>query len=322
MMVEPASGAAPIKVAVVGTGNVGATYAYALLLSGLAAEIVLINRNREHAEGEAMDLTHAAPFAGPTRIWAGDYADGAGATITVLTAGAPQGDADSRLDLVAKNGAIFAEIVPEVMRHNPGGLLLVASNPVDVLTYAVWKSSGLPRSRVIGSGTILDTARLQALLGQHFGVDPAAVEATIIGEHGESQVPVWSLAGIAGVPLAAFGAANGMAADDATLREIARRTRDAGPAVAERKGATYYAVAAGLVRITEAILRDEHAVLSVSTVVDGYQGVEDLALSVPCVVGRSGIERTLSLPLNDDEAADFRRSADVLREAIAKLPAA
>ena len=319
-MAEPAGGAAPVKVAVVGAGNVGATYAYALLLSGLAAEIVLINRNRDHAEGEAMDLTHAAPFTGPTRIWAGGYDDCAGAALTVLTAGAPQGDSDSRLDLVERNGAIFAEIVPEVVRHNPDGLLLVASNPVDVLTYAVWKQSGLPRSRVIGSGTILDTARLRALLGQHVGVDPQAVEARVIGEHGDSQVPVWSLAAVAGIPLTVFGNATGVATDAATLEEIASQTRKAGPAVAERKGATYYGVAAGLVRITEAVLRNEHAVLTVSTVVDGYQGVDDVALSVPCVVGRSGIERTVALPLSDAEAAAFRRSADVLREAIGQLP--
>jgi len=318
-MSEPAGGAAPIRVAVVGAGKVGATYAYALLLSGLAAEIVLINRDREHAEGEAMDLTHAVPFAYPTRVWAGEYADCAPAAITVLTAGAPQGEADSRLDLVEQNGALFRKIVPEVIRHNPNGLLLVASNPVDVLTYAAWKLSSLPRSRVIGSGTILDTARLRALLGEHFGVDPHAVDATVIGEHGESQVPVWSLAGIAGMRLPAFGTANDRPHDQATLDEIGRQTRDAGPVVAERKGATFYAVAAGLLRITEAILRDEHAVLSVSSVVSGYLGVDDVALSVPSVIGRSGIERTLSVDLDDDEAARFRRSAALLRDAVNQL---
>jgi L-lactate dehydrogenase len=318
-MDEPADGAAPVRVAVVGTGKVGATYAYALLLSGLAAEIVLVNRDREHAEGEAMDLTHAVPFAYPTRVWAGDYDDCGGAAITVLTAGAPQGGADSRLDLVRQNGAIFGEIVPEVMRHNPSGILLVASNPVDVLTYAAWKLSSLPRSRVIGSGTILDTARLRALLGQHFGVDPHAVDASVVGEHGDSQVPVWSLASILGMRLPVFGVANDLPHDQATLDEIGRQTRDAGPAVAERKGATYYAVAAGLLRITEAILRDEHAILSVSSVVDGYHGVDDVALSVPSVVGRGGVERTLSLELNEEEASRFRRSADVLRQAAGQL---
>lgn len=217
----------PARVAIVGAGNVGATFAYALLLSGLAAEIVLIDVNRAKAEGEAMDLNHTVPFAHPTRIWAGDYADCAGATVTVIAAGAAQKPGETRLDLVKKNAAIFRQIVPEVAHHNPNGILLIATNPVDVLTYVAWKLSGLPAQRVIGSGTILDTARFRYLLSQHFGVDPRSVHAHIIGEHGDSEVPVWSLANIAGMRLPAFCAAHGLAHDQAAMDEVFRQTRDA-----------------------------------------------------------------------------------------------
>ncbi len=318
-MADPASAPAA-KIAIVGTGHVGSTFAYALLLSGLASEIVLINRSQEDAEGEAMDLTHAVPFGAPTQVRAGDYADCAGAAIVVLTAGAPQGGADSRLDLVEQNGKIFAEIVPEVIRHNPDPILLVASNPVDVLTYAAWTHSNLPRGRVIGSGTILDTARLRALLGHHLALDPRNVNAFVIGEHGDSQVPVWSLANIAGIPLAAFADRHGVPADQSTLDEIARQTREAGPAVADRKGATYYAVATGLLRIAEAILRDERSVLAVSTVIDVYEGIDDVALSLPSIVGRSGVHQVLELPLSDPERDALGRSANILRESTARLP--
>jgi L-lactate dehydrogenase len=187
----------PSRVAIVGAGNVGATFAYALLLSGLAAEIVLIDANRARAEGEAMDLNHTVPFAYPTRVWAGDYSDCAGATVTVLAAGGNQKPGETRLDLLNKNASIWRRIVPEVTRHNPEGILLVATNPVDILTYAAWKLSGLSSQRVIGSGTILDTSRFRYLLSQHFGVDARSVHAYIIGEHGDSEVPVWSSANIA-----------------------------------------------------------------------------------------------------------------------------
>ena len=309
------------KVGIVGTGMVGSSFAYALMQRGLATEIVLVDANHERAEGEAMDLMHGVPFVQPMRITAGDYPDLSGCELVVITAGANQRPGETRTDLLGRNVAICREIVPKIVQHNPDGLICMTSNPVDILTYVVADLAKLPPGRVFGSGTILDTARLRSLLGQHVGVDPQAVEARVIGEHGDSQVPVWSLAAVAGIPLTAFGNATGVATDAATLEGIASQTRKAGPAVAERKGATYYGVAAGLVRITEAVLRDEHAVLTVSTVVDGYQGVDDVALSVPCVVGRSGIERTVALPLSDAEAAAFRHSADVLREAIRQLPA-
>jgi len=311
----------PVRVAVVGTGNVGATYAYALLFSGLAAEIVLINRSREDAEGEAMDLTHAVPFARPARVWAGDYADCAGASIVALTVGAPQEDAPDRLALVGKNGAIFQEIVPEVVRHAPEAVLLVASNPVDVLTFAAWRASGFPRGRVIGSGTILDTARLRALLGEKLGVDPRDVQADVVGEHGDSQVALWSSAGVNGTPVDAFAGAAGVPLGEPEREELAARARDAGPAVAERKGATYYGVAAGMLRISEAVLRDERSVLTVSTAIEGDDPeLNGVALSLPSVVGRNGVERVVPPVLGDGERAALRRSAGILRETQGKLP--
>jgi L-lactate dehydrogenase len=194
----------PVRIAIIGAGNVGATTAYALLLSGLASEIVLIDVQRSKAEGQAMDLNHAQPFAHPTRIWAGDYADCASAAIVIVAAGTAQKAGENRLDLIKKNASIFQKIIPEVVRYAANAILLIATNPVDVLTYASWKLSGFPPSRVIGSGTILDTARFRYLLGQHFGIDPQSVHAYIIGEHGDSEVPVWSLANIAGIRLREF----------------------------------------------------------------------------------------------------------------------
>jgi L-lactate dehydrogenase len=309
----------PVRVAVVGSGNVGATFAYALLLSGLAAEIVLIDANRARAEGEAMDLNHAVPFAHPTRIWAGDYPDCAGAAVTVLAAGVGQKPGQSRLDCIQANARIWREIVPEIARHNPRGILLVATNPVDVLTYAAWKLSGLPAARVLGSGTILDTARFRFLLSRHFGVDARSVHAYIVGEHGDSEVPVWSLANIAGMRLLEYCRAHGLACKPEEMQRIFESTRDAAYHIIERKGATYYAVAAGLMRITQAILRHQNTVLSVSSLIEGYCGIRDVCLSLPAVINRGGIQQVLRLELSETEAAQLRHSAVVLQETIAAL---
>jgi L-lactate dehydrogenase len=306
------------RVAVVGVGNVGATFAYALLLSGLASEIVLIDANHAKAEGEAMDLNHTVPFTRPARVWAGSYADCAGAAVTVICAGSNQKPGETRLDLVKKNAGIFAQIVPEVARHNPDGILLIATNPVDVLTHASYALSGLPGRRVIGSGTILDTARFRHLLSEHFQVDPRSVHGFIIGEHGDSEVPVWSLANIAGMRVADFARAHGHALDEATKSDIFSRTRDAAYHIIQRKGATYYAVAAGLMRIVEAILRDQNTVLSVSSLADCY-GIRDVCLSLPTIVNRGGVERVLKLELSEEELRGLRHSADVLKRTIAEL---
>jgi L-lactate dehydrogenase len=309
----------PARVAVVGAGNVGATFGYALLLSGLAAEIVLIDANQARAEGEAMDLNHAVPFAHPTRIWPGSYADCGGAVVTVVAAGANQKPGETRLDLVRKNAAIFGSIIPELARHNPSGTLLIATNPVDVLTSIAFRLSGLPRQRVIGSGTILDTARFRYLLSQHFGVDPRSVHAHIVGEHGDSEVPVWSLANIAGLRLPDFCAAQGRVYEPAAMQAIFEQTRDAAYQIINRKGATYYAVAAGLMRIVEAILRDQNTVLSVSSLIDDYYGLSDVCFSLPSVVNRGGIAQVLRLALDAREVEALRQSAEVLRSTLAAL---
>jgi L-lactate dehydrogenase len=315
----PADQAHPTRVAIVGVGNVGATFAYALLMNGLTREIVLIDANKARAEGEAMDLNHSVPFARPARIWAGELADCAGAAVTVICAGAAQKPGETRLDLAKKNTAILRQIVPDVARHNPNGLLLITSNPVDVLTYAAIRLSGLPTERVIGSGTILDTARFRHLLGRHFGVEPRSVHAYIIGEHGDSEVPVWSLANIAGMRLPDFCTAQGSTYEQAAMDALFVETRDAAYQIIERKGATYYAIGAGLLRLVEAMLRDQSTVLSVSSLVTDYYGISDTCLSLPTVVGREGVEQVLRLPLSEAEADGLRRSAEVLRATLDQL---
>jgi L-lactate dehydrogenase len=307
------------RVAVIGTGNVGATFAYALLMSGLSAEIVLIDANKSKAEGEAMDLNHAVPLTHPTRIWSGDYADCAGATVVVITAGSAQRPGETRLDLLQRNARIFHDIVHNVTRHTSDAILLVATNPVDVLSYATWKLSKYPAQRVIGSGTILDTARFRYLLSQFYGVDARSVHAYIIGEHGDSEVPVWSLANIGGMRLADYCAMNGVGCDQEALSQIFQQTRDAAYQIIERKGATYYAVAVGLMRIVEAILRDQRTVLSVSSLVRDYEGISDVYLSLPAVISGRGVDRSIKLNLDKDEINGLRHSADVLKKTLAQL---
>jgi L-lactate dehydrogenase len=308
-----------VKIAIVGVGNVGATFAYALLGSGLVSQIVLIDYNKKRAEGEAMDLNHAVPLTHSTRIWAGDYPDCAGAAITVITAGTGQKPGENRLALVQRNYEIFQGIIPQIVKYNPDGLLLIASNPLDVLSYAAMKLSGLPSSHVIGSGTILDTARFRYLLSQHAGVDPRSVHAFIIGEHGDSEVPVWSSANIAGMALADYCKINCEEYDAGVYEKIFEQTRDAAYQIIERKGATFYGIGMGLVRICEAILRGQHTVLSVSTLIHDYYGIDDVYLSLPCIVNRDGVEKFLRLPLNETEIAGLQKSSKVLKETIKSL---
>jgi len=307
------------RIAIIGVGNVGATFAYALLGSGLASEIVLIDSNKQRAEGEAMDLNHAVPLTHSTRIWAGDYSDCAGAAIVVITAGTAQKPGETRLDLVQRNYAIYQSIIPQVIQYNPDGLLLIASNPLDILSYAAMKLSGLPANHVIGSGTILDTARFRYLLSQHAGVDPRSVHAYIIGEHGDSEVPVWSSANIAGMALSDYCKMNCEEYNEDVYAKIFEQTRDAAYHIIERKGATFYGIGMGLVRICEAILRGQHTVLSVSTMIHDYYGINDVYLSLPCVVGRDGVSKFLRLPLDEKEVEGLQQSAQVLKETIHKL---
>jgi L-lactate dehydrogenase len=309
----------PLRIAIVGAGHVGATCAYALLLSGLAPEIVLIDVDRARAEGEAMDLAHAVPFGDPVRVWAGTYGDLEEAAVVVLTAGANQRPGETRLQLLARNADIVRGIVPRVLERTREAILLVTTNPVDVLTWASVQSSGLSPARVIGSGTILDTARFRYLLSRHFDIDARSVHAHIIGEHGDTEVPVWSLATIGGIPLTDYEAVTGQPLADAERASIVEQTRRAAYHIIERKGATYYAVAAGVVRIVQAIVRDESTVLTVSSLITGYDGIDGICLSLPSIVNREGIARVLHLPLAEGERDGLLRSVEVLAAAQASI---
>ncbi|MEH7109494.1 L-lactate dehydrogenase [Bacillus sp. JJ1764] len=307
------------RVAVIGTGFVGSSYSFALLNQGITDELVLIDLNKEKAEGDAMDLNHGLPFApSRTKIWYGGYDECGQADIVVITAGANQKPGETRLDLVEKNTSIYKGIVSEIMASGFDGIFIVAANPVDILTYAVWKFSGFPKERVIGSGTILDTARFRFLLGEYFDVDTRNVHAYIIGEHGDTELPVWSHADIAGTSLSEW-TKNNSEFNQEDLEQIFINVRDAAYHIIERKGATYYGIAMGLVRLTKAILQNENSVLTVSAYLDGEYGQKDIFIGVPTVVNRDGIREVVELDLNDAENEKFAHSASVLKETMASV---
>jgi L-lactate dehydrogenase len=307
------------KIGVVGTGMVGASFAYAMMQRSLATEMVLIDANRGRAEAEAMDLNHGLPFVRPIRIWAGDYSDLAGAAVTVVTAGAAQKPGETRLQLLERNADIFRQIIPQIVENNPHGIILIASNPVDIMTYHTLQISGLPPTQVFGSGTILDTARFRYMLGDRYDVDPRSVHAYIVGEHGDSELALWSLANIAGVRLKDFRSAAGVGYDEAALQRIFEQTRDAAYTIIERKGATYYAIGLGLLTIVESILRDQHTVMTVSSLMNGQYGVSDVCTSLPTIVGAAGVEEVLNLSLSPEEEELFRKSAQTLKERYAQI---
>ena len=315
---QVASATGSNRVCIVGCGNVGMASAFALIQSGLIRELVLVGHDDQQTEGEVMDLQHAAavPMKSPIRIVAGSYADAARSAVVVITAGAASGDPNvSRLDLLGKNVGIVREIVSKLMAEGFGGVLLVATNPVDVLAQVAQRASGLSPTQVIGTGTLIDTARLRRLLADELNVEPRAVDAYIVGEHGESEIAVWSGARVAGLPLAAYPGAERLAPP----AELLNRIRSAAPEVVKRKGNTAYAIALCIVRVCEAVLRDEHTVLAVSAFVDGQYGLEGLYLGTPCVIGRTGIERVIALDLNEDELAGLRASARTLSESLASV---
>ena len=300
------------KAAVIGCGFVGASSAFAMMKTGIFSELVLLDANHKKAEGEAMDLAHGLPFSRPMEIYAGDYPDLAGCALIVITAGANQKPGETRLELVQRNVAIFRSIIPQIVKYNREAVLLVVSNPVDILTWAAQKLSGLPPRQVLGSGTVLDTARLKYLLSRHLEVDARSVHAVIIGEHGDSELAVWSGANISGVDLSHFCALCGETEHRETMERIYRDVRDSAYEIIERKGATYYGIAAAVARIAQCIVRNEHSVLPVSTNLQGLYGVEDLCMSVPAVVGRDGVEKVLEIELSPEEREDFRQSAETL----------
>lgn len=307
------------KIAIIGAGKVGTTFAYALMLNGLAGEIVLIDMDKERTEGEVMDLNHAVPLSNPVRIWNGDYPDVADANIVVISAGSAQRPGETRLDLLKRNIAIFRQILPQVLKYNQEAMLLIATNPVDILSYASWKMTGLPSQRVIGSGTVLDTARFRSMISNRFTLDARNVHAFIVGEHGDSEVAIWSSANIAGIPLTDFCQQIGCDIDAKDREQMAKDVRNAAYEIIKRKGATFYAVGVGLARIVESILRDQHSVLSISNLVPGYYGIEDVYLSLPAILGESGVEKILKLNLDEKETAELQHSASVMHEFIEKL---
>lgn len=308
-----------IRIAVVGAGRVGSTFAYTLAASGLAREIVVVDADADRAEGEAMDILQSVPFHRPVDVRSGALADTAGALVTVITAGAAQQPGEPRTALLQRNVDVLRDIVQAVVRFNPRGLLLVATNPVDALTFAALQLSGLPPGRVIGSGTALDSARLRAELSAHYGVDPRNVHAYVLGEHGDSEFVAWSTASLGNMGLREYCALTGMTCTDADMAAIAERVRRAAYEIIRRKGATSFAIAAALTRIVEAVVRDEASVLTVSTLLQGEYGIRDVCLSLPAIVGREGVRRVLPVPLARAEEAALRRSAEAIRGLCAQV---
>lgn len=307
------------KAAIIGCGFVGSSIAFTLMQSGLFSEMVLLDVDQDRAEGEALDIAHGMPFASPMSIYAGSYADAADADIAIITAGAAQKPGETRLDLVNKNVAIFKSILPQLTQAGFDGIILVVSNPVDILTYVALKLSGLPASRVIGSGTVLDTARFKYILGQHLGVDPRNVHARIIGEHGDSEIAAWSLANISGIPLNDFCELRGHTDHQRNMDRIAEEVKNAAYEIIKKKRATYYGIAMTVKRICEAITRDEKPILPVSNYIDGEYGLHDIVLSMPAVVGASGIEYQVPIKINETETEQLKASAATLRSVIDKL---
>jgi L-lactate dehydrogenase len=308
------------SVAIVGPGLVGATTAYGLLVSGAAAEIVLIGRDRKRVEGQVKDLRDAALYSHATRIVAGDFSDCARADVIIVTVGVPQQrDKTSRLDDLKISAAMVKEVMTEIAAQEPKGVVVIASNPVDVLTYAAWKWSGLPAGRVIGSGTILDSSRFRRRLGERYGIATENVHAYVVGEHGDSQVPLLSSARIGGTPLEEFCQERYPCVSKEMLRGIADSARNGGQDILPAKGATNYGISAVLTRITTAILRNEHAVLTVSTVVPETMGLGQVSLSVLAVIGREGVHRVLPLRMGEEEDRALRRSAQILKRQIATV---
>lgn len=310
-MSGPATQFRQSRVVVIGVGAVGATTAYTLFLRGRAAEIVLIDVDAQRARGEALDMQHGRPFVGEARIRAGDYDDCANADIVIIAAGLPQKPGQTREALLADNAAIMETIVRKVtQRLDSRGILLIATNPVDTLAYLAWRASEWPACQVLGSGTLLDSARFRYLLGRELGVDPRSVHAHVVGEHGDTEVPIWSGANLAGVGI-----------EIATERraELATLARNAGYDVIQAKGYTSYAIALALDRICAAVLNDEHAILCVSTLLTNYHDISGVYMSVPCVVGRSGVERVIEVPFTGEELGAFRRSANELTQRIDNL---
>lgn len=302
------------KVAVIGCGFVGSSSAFALMQSGLFSEMVLIDADTKRAEGEAMDISHGISFARPMQIYAGNYDDITDAAIIVITAGANQKPDETRLDLIKKNAAIMKSIVGEIKKRDFGGILLIVSNPVDILTLIALKESGYPSNRVIGSGTVLDTGRFKYLLGEHLDVDSRSVHAFIIGEHGDSELAAWSNARIGGLKVNDFCELRGHFNHEQSMKKIFENVRNSAYEIIERKHATYYGIAMAVKRICEAIVRNEKSILPVSSLMTGEYGLNDVVLSIPAVVDETGVQKVIPIELNDEELTKLKDSANILKD--------
>lgn len=309
----------PKKAAIIGCGFVGAATAFTLMQSKLFSELVLLDANHDKAVGEAEDIGHGIPFAGEMDIYAGSYDDIADCSIVIITAGANQKPNETRLDLVQKNVAIYKDILSEITRRNYEGILLVVSNPVDILTYVAQKLSGLPEHRVIGSGTVLDTARLKYALSQQLDVDSRNIHSFIIGEHGDSEIVAWSSTNISGVPLDQFLEMRGHMHPDMDKQEIAEKVKNSAYDIIAKKDATYYGIAMSVRRICECMIRDEKSILPISTSMHGDFGIEDVCLSMPTILSAEGMETHIPIKLNETERENLKQSADTLKHILAGL---
>ena len=307
------------KVAIVGTGFVGSSIAFALLNEEIFNEIVLIDRNKDKAIGEAMDLSHGLPYKENMHIYAGEYSDINDAAIVIVTAGANQKEGETRLDLINKNVAILKSIIKDIKPVNMEGILLIVSNPVDILTHIAYLESGLPKERVFGSGTVLDTARLKYLISRHLDVDTRNVHAVIIGEHGDSELVTWSIANISGVPLNEFCELRGFYNHDEAMKKLHQEVVNSAYEIIKRKGATYYGVAISVAHICRCIVNNTHTMLPLSTELNGEYGLNGLALSVPSIVGNKGIEKVLEIHLSNDEQKQLEQSAKIIKDILQKI---
>ncbi len=307
------------KVAVIGAGFVGSTTAYTIMLKGLFQEIVLIDINKDKAEGDALDMAHGVSFQKPVNIYSGDWQDCKGADIVIITAGVNQKVGETRIDLLKRNADIFRSIVDNVMKYaSDDVILLTVTNPVDILTYITYKLSGLPKSQVIGSGTVLDTSRLKYLMSRHTGVDARSCHTYIIGEHGDSEVAAWSITNIAGMNMQRFFENFGKCTDS-DLQKMYEEVKNSAYDIIKKKGATYYAIAAAVARIVECISGAENSILTVSAILNGEYGIEDIALSVPTQLSVNGVERILDVPFNEKELAGLRNSAKTLKDSLKSI---
>ena len=307
------------KCAIVGCGFVGATTAYTLMNSQMFSEIVLIDIDRKKAEGEAADLNHGLPFISPMEIYAGDYKDLTDASIIIITAGANQRPGETRIDLLNKNTRIFHSIVTNIAKYTSDAIIIVVTNPVDVLTYITLKTSGFPKNRVIGSGTVLDTSRLKYLVGRHFEVDPRNIHTFIIGEHGDSELPVWSSANISGIDLDRYCQSSHKKCSIEILNKLFDEVKTSAYKIIDAKGATYYAIAESIKKIVRSIIMNENTVLSVSSLVDGHYGLEDICLGLPSIVGHDGVKEILEIPLNEIELKLLQISARKIKTIVDSL---